>query len=110
MLLVVDIGNTNTVFGVYDGEGGPNPLLVQHFRVETSRQKTADEYGILFHQLLAQKGIAPRTVAQAIISSVVPSLTQTFVDVCRTYCGGDALVVGPGLKTGMPILIENPKE
>lgn len=105
MLLVIDVGNTNTVFGVY----AANKLL-HHFRIETARQKTADEYGILFQQLLRSRNIDPAALDQAIIASVVPTLTQTFERVCQHYCGGQALVVGPGIKTGMPILYDNPKE
>ncbi len=105
MLLVIDIGNSNTVFGVYDGA-----VLTHHFRIETARQKTSDEYGILFHGLLSARGVDSKRLSDAIIASVVPTLTQTFVQVCRDYCGAEALVVGPGVKTGMPILYDNPKE
>jgi type III pantothenate kinase len=110
MLLVIDVGNTNTVFGVYSGHRSDAPTLVVHFRIETARQKTSDEYGILFVQLLRQRGIEPSTLEHAIIASVVPTLTQTFARVCSDYCGVEPLVVGPGVKTGMPILYENPKE
>lgn len=109
-LLVIDVGNTNTVFGVYAEPGTADAKLVQHFRIETARGKTSDEYGILFMALLEARGIAPRSLKHAIIASVVPTLTQTFVRVCADYCGVDALCVGPGVKSGMPILYENPKE
>jgi type III pantothenate kinase len=105
MLLVIDVGNSNTVFGVYDGA-----TLRQHFRLETARQRTADEYGIMFRALLEARGLDARGVTSAIIASVVPTLTQTFMEVCRDYCGAEALVIGPGVKTGMPILYDNPKE
>ena len=110
MLLVIDVGNTNTVFGVYRGESGAKPELLQHFRIETARQKTSDEYGILFVELLRQKGVDPKALEHAIIASVVPTLTQTFARVCSDYCGVEALIVGPGVKTGMSIQYENPKE
>ncbi len=105
MLLVIDVGNSNTVFGVYDGD-----TLREHFRIETARQKTSDEYGILFVELLRAKGIEPKSLQHAVIASVVPTLTQTFVQVCADYCGVQAMVVGPGVKTGMSIVYENPKE
>ena len=105
MLLVIDIGNSNTVFGVYDGA-----TLRHHFRLETARQRTSDEYGIMFRALLSARGLDARGVSAAIVASVVPTLTQTFVEVCREYCGAEALVIGPGVKTGMPILYDNPKE
>ena len=107
MLLVIDVGNTNTVFGVYES---PTGALLHHFRIESSRQRTTDEYGILFRQLLAAKGVDSRELKDSILASVVPTLTQTFEQVCTEYCGGPALVVGPGIKTGMPILYDNPKE
>lgn len=112
MLLVIDVGNTNTVFGVYDAaddKGGRGGLL-HHFRIESARQKTADEYGILFQALLAARGVDSRHLTQAIVASVVPTLTQTFERVCVDYCGGAPMVVGPGIKTGMPILYDNPRE
>jgi type III pantothenate kinase len=110
MLLVIDVGNSNTVFGVYRNEAADAAELVQHFRIETARQKTSDEYGILFLELLRAKGVDPKQLGHAIIASVVPTLTQTFARVCSDYCGVEALIVGPGVKTGMSILYENPKE
>jgi len=106
MLLVIDVGNTNTVFGVYRQDN----TLAEHYRIETARQKTSDEYGILFIELLRAKGLDPKNLKHAIIASVVPTLTQTFLQVCSDYCGVQAIVVGPGVKTGMSILYENPKE
>jgi type III pantothenate kinase len=110
MLLVIDVGNTNTVFGVYADERSESARLTHHFRIETARQKTSDEYGILFLELLRARGIDPSRVKHAIVASVVPTLTQTFVRVCVDYCQVQPIVVGPGTKTGISILNENPKE
>lgn len=105
MLLAVDIGNTNIAFGLYDTEE-----LVQTFRSETVRARTADEYGVLLRQMLALRGIDPSVVSAAIIASVVPPLTDVMVDAVRHAFAREALVVGPGLKTGISILYENPRD
>ncbi len=105
MLLAVDIGNTNIAFGLYDKEE-----LVQTFRAETVRARTADEYGVLLRQMLALRGIDPSVVAAAIVASVVPPLTDVMVDAVRHAFAREALVVGPGLKTGISILYENPRD
>lgn len=105
MLLAVDIGNTNIAFGLYDAEA-----LVQTFRSETVRARTADEYGVLLRQMLALRGIDPSVVSAAIIASVVPPLTDVMVDAVRHAFAREALVVGPGLKTGISILYENPRD
>ena len=105
MLLAIDVGNTNTVLGVYQGA-----TLRDHWRVETSHTRTADEYGILFRQLFATSGIAPADVDAVAISSVVPPLAFTLEAMSRRYFGKVPLFVGPGVKTGMPILYENPRE
>lgn len=105
MLLVIDVGNTNTVVGLYDGTN-----LVQHWRLETNRGKTEDEYGILLRQLLDVAGLKPDVVNAAIMSSVVPPLGETFVAVMKRYFDVRLTSVGPGTRTGMPIRYENPRE
>lgn len=105
MLLVIDIGNTNIVMGLYRERD-----LLDSWRVQTSREKTADEYGILFRSILAHAGIEPEQVDGVIMSSVVPPLSGVIEFMCRRYFGQRPLIVGPGLKTGMPILYENPRD
>lgn len=105
MLLAVDIGNTNIVFGLYDGQS-----LCQTFRVASVRNRTEDEYGVLLRQMLALRGIGDDAVDAAIIASVVPPLTDTLSGAIRRAFAREPLIVGPGLKTGMPVLYENPRE
>lgn len=105
MLLVFDVGNTNIVLGVYDGD-----KLLYHWRISTDRQKTADEYGVLIKSLFDHRGIGLADVKAAIISSVVPPLMAPLSRMCQRYFGVEPLVVGPGIKTGMSIKYENPRE
>jgi type III pantothenate kinase len=105
MLLVIDIGNTNIVFGVYD-----NSKLVNHWRLSTVIQKTVDEYAILLNSLLYIERIKLSEIEAAIISCVVPPLLIPFDILCRKYVGIRPILVEPGIKTGMPILYENPQE
>jgi len=105
MLLVIDIGNTNIVFGVYN-----NNELINHWRLSTSLQKTVDEYAILLNSLLYIEKIRLSEIDSAIISCVVPPLLIPFEIVCRKYIGIRPIIVEPGIKTGMPILYENPSE
>jgi type III pantothenate kinase len=105
MLLAVDVGNTNIVYGLFEGEA-----LVHQFRVESARGRTSDEYAVQLHSLLAMHGIDPTAVDAAIIACVVPSLTEPMMQLVKRGFGRDALVVGPGIRTGMAILIENPRE
>jgi type III pantothenate kinase len=105
MLLAVDVGNTNIVYGLFDGE-----TLVHQFRVESARGRTSDEYAVQLHALLAMHGIQPASVDAAIIACVVPSLTEPMMQLVKRGFGRDALIVGPGIRTGMAILIENPRE
>jgi type III pantothenate kinase len=105
MLFVIDIGNTQTVLGAYKEE-----KLLRDWRVGTDRAKTADEYGVLVQNLFAGAGIALDAFTGVAISCVVPSLTQTFEDFSLRYLKLNPLVIGPGVKTGMPILMDNPKE
>ena len=105
MLLAVDVGNTNISYGVLDGA-----RLVHHLRTESNRQRTADEYAVLVRQMLQLRGLDPSVVDAAIIASVVPALTDVMVDFVKRAFGLEAAVVGPGIKTGMPILYEDPRE
>jgi type III pantothenate kinase len=105
VLLAIDVGNTNTVLGVYDG-----PRLRHHWRIETIQTRTSDEYGILIRQLFGVGGLAPAQVDAVVISSVVPPLAFTLEQMSVRYFERKPLFVGPGMKTGMPILYENPRE
>jgi type III pantothenate kinase len=105
VLLAVDVGNTNTVLGAFEGK-----LLRQQWRVETSHSRTADEYGIQVRQLFASDGLDPRAVDAVAVSTVVPPLASTLQRMSQRYFGVKALFVEPGIKTGMPILYENPRE
>jgi type III pantothenate kinase len=109
MLLAIDVGNTNTVLGIYrlDGE---KPELAAHWRVTTHRSQTADEYGVLFVNLFEMNGMKPSQVHHIIISSVVPPVEGTLRQVCETYFHLQPLFVEPGIKTGMPILQETPAD
>jgi type III pantothenate kinase len=105
MLLAVDIGNTNIVFGLYQGE-----KLAHTFRVSTDRARTEDEYGVLLRALFSLHSLEATAVRACIIASVVPPLTNVLTQAIRTAFAREPLVVGPGLKTGMPVLYENPYE
>ncbi len=105
MLLAVDIGNTNIVLGLHDGEA-----WINHWRISTDVSKMPDEYGVLVRDLLREGGIDRSSIAQAVISSVVPGLTEKIRDMIQSMTGFEPLIVGPGVKTGLKILIENPAE
>lgn len=105
MLLAVDIGNTNVVFGLYDAQE-----LKQTFRASTVITRTADEYGVALRQMLALRGFDAGNISAAIIASVVPPLTDVMSDAIRHAFAREPLVVGPGLKTGIAVLYENPRE
>jgi type III pantothenate kinase len=105
VLLAVDVGNTNTVLGAFEGK-----VLRQHWRVETSHSRTADEYGIQIRQLFAVGALDPRSVDAVVVSSVVPPLALTLQRMSERYFGVPPLFIGPGVKTGMPILYEDPRE
>ncbi len=105
MLLALDIGNTTITLGLWDGEtAGPR------WRLETVRSRLADEYGLMLLALLGNAGIPKGTVKDAAIASVVPPLTGTFVDVCQRYLGTEPLVVEAGVKTGVRVLYDDPKQ
>ncbi len=105
MLLAIDIGNTNIVFGVFDG-----PKLQFSARAGTSVQKTEDEWAIFLERILAMKGQGVGHIDRAIMCSVVPPVSKALCAATRNGLGIDTMVVGPGIKTGMSILYENPKE
>lgn len=105
MLLVMDVGNTNTVLGVYDHE-----RLVAHWRLTTVRDRTVDEYGILARNLLTLAAIDAATIDALIIASVVPPLNGVLEAMSLSYFHIKPLFVEPGVKTGMPILYDNPQE
>lgn len=104
MLLAIDVGNTNTVLGVYKGAE-----LIRHWRVQTEPERTVDEYGVLLQSLYGSAALQPR-IDGVIICCVVPPLQKTVEEVSRNYLKVDPISVGPGIKTGMPILYDNPKE
>ena len=106
MLLALDVGNTNTVLGLYDGAG----KLAAHWRVSTHRTQTADEYGVLFTNLFNLHGLSTSQVKAIIISSVVPPVESTLLQVCESYFKLKPLFVEPGIKTGMPVHYDNPAE
>ena len=120
MLLVLDVGNTNTVLGVFaKAEPGENAaeatppkygLLVANWRVATVQTQTVDEYGVLFRNLFAMDKLEVSSVHGIVISSVVPPLDSTLRQVCERYFQLKALFIEPGIKTGMPVLYENPAE
>jgi type III pantothenate kinase len=105
MLLAVDIGNTSIAIGIFDGE-----RLVKHWNIRSEREKTSDEYGITLLNLLSVSGLEASDINTAILSSVVPPLTPVFQELTRNLFQVKSFVVGPGLKTGMPILYESPLE
>ena len=105
MLLVIDIGNTNVVWGIFDGT-----VLLDHWRLATDPKTTADEYGVLCLNLLARSGRTPEQVTGAILSSVVPALTGTFETMVGTYFGRTPLVVSSDMETGLTLKYANPKE
>jgi type III pantothenate kinase len=116
MLLVLDVGNTNTVLGVYEmavsgfAGKGTAPRLLAHWRVATIMTHTVDEYGVLFRNLFAIGKIEAADVRGIIISSVVPPMDSTLRQVCELYFHLKPLFVEPGIKTGMPVLYDNPQE
>ncbi len=137
MLLALDVGNTNTVLGLYRLEGdnpstavaapsngsghleiaavGPgqtagNPRLAGHWRVTTHRARTVDEYGVLFVNLFQMHGFSTEVVTHIIIASVVPPVDTTLRRVCEKYFHIEPMFVEPGIKTGMPMLVDNPTE
>lgn len=105
MLLVIDVGNTNIVLGVYKDD-----KLLYDWRIATDKDKTSDEYGLLFEQIFKYNGLSTKDVKNVIISSVVPPLMHTLPAMSIKYFKIRPIVVGPGVKTGMNIKYDNPRE
>lgn len=105
MILVVDIGNTNITCGFFEGDD-----LAGSFRMMTQAQKTSDEYGVFIREFLVSNGYQPSDVEDVVVASVVPNVMYSFVNGIKKYLGIDPIVVGPGIKTGIKIGAENPKE
>ena len=101
----MDAGNTNIVLGAYRGDD-----LVEHWRIGTKKGRTADEYGILIRELLKVSGLDYKEIRNIILSSVVPPLDSVIIEMSEKYFNVKPQIVGPGLKCGIPILYENPKE
>ncbi len=111
MLLAIDVGNTNVTLGLFSlGPSERERALTHQFRLESARGRTADEYAIFVRQLLAMHDVDPSKITAAIVASVVPTLTDTVVQLTQRAFGLTPLVVGPGMKTGVAILIDNPRE
>jgi type III pantothenate kinase len=120
MLLVMDVGNTNTVLGLYRLRSGGDPTpenpdagyseLVANWRITTSTKQTADEFGMLLRNLFGLKGLELGVVDGIAISSVVPPLDSTLRQVCEMYFQVKAVFIEPGVKTGLPVLTDNPTE
>ena len=105
MRLCIDIGNTNITFGLYEGE-----TLGPRWRIRTIHEKMPDEYGILLDQLFRHRGYRPEQVSGIAVASVVPPLTPVFVQVCRDYLGQTPLVVDSGVRTGVRIRYDDPRQ
>src|SRR3989337_2154690 len=105
MLLVADVGNTNTKIGVFDG----SRLLVS-WRLTSRREQTADEYGLFIESLLRTRGIRPSDIVGLAISNVVPPVQQTLEWMCEKYFGHPAFFVEPGVNTRMPLAVDAPRE
>lgn len=104
-LLAIDVGNTNITLGVFRGEE-----LIAHWTIGTHRERTADEYAVLLSSLFAQRGLALSEIEHSVLGCVVPPLLSTFQEIGKRYLGGPPLVVGPGVKTGLRIRTDNPRE
>src|ERR1039458_10743031 len=107
MLLVVDVGNTQTHFGVF-AEGGD--VVTEHWRFATVRDSTRDEVGPALSNLLGLRGLWFADIDSSIVSSTVPQLSEQWIEMSKRYLGLEMLVVGPTIKTGMPIRIDNRSE
>lgn len=105
MILAVDVGNTNIVLGLYEGK-----QLLHHWRLSTNRSSTTDEYGMMIYNLFQHSGLELDQVEGIIISSVVPPLMFVLEQLCSKYLKRTPLIVGPGIKTGLNVRYENPRE
>lgn len=104
-LLAIDIGNTNIVFGVCNRQ-----TMIAHWSIATDRERTADEYAVLLMSLFERNGMTFEDIEGAVMAASVPPLLGTFQEVCQRYLGVEPLVVGPGVRTGMHIRTDNPRE
>ena len=105
MLLVFDIGNTRIKLGLYDGD-----KLRAHWRIATDRHRVADDYAVTVHSLFASRSLDWSVVDGVALASSVPPLVAVFSEFCRSYLNCDPVVIGPGVKTGVRLLIDNPRE
>jgi type III pantothenate kinase len=105
MLLVFDVGNTNMVLGIYEGRE-----LKKYWRISTDKAKTSDEYGMLINSLFQYDNVDIKSIKDIIISSVVPNVMHSLENFCIKYFNKQPLVVGPGIKTGLNIKYDNPKQ
>lgn len=105
MLLAIDVGNTQSHLGIFDGSD-----LVEHWRFATEAEQTADELAVRVSTLLGLRGLEAERIDGAIVSSVVPQLTPEYAGMYERYLQGECLIVGPGVRTGMAIQLENPRE
>jgi type III pantothenate kinase len=105
MLLALDVGNTQTVVGLYDGE-----LLRDHWRTTSVRSRTADELAVELAGLLAIRGRSFADVSATVASSGVPQIAVALADMARAHFGHEALILGPGIRTGLPLMVDNPHE
>ena len=104
MLLILDVGNTNMTIGVCDGDN-----LLASFRLTSKATRTSDEFGVDIYSVLQAKGISPKDITDVIISSVVPNIMHSLTNSIRKYFNTEPMIVGPGIKTGISIQIDNPK-
>jgi len=105
VLLAVDVGNTQSHLGLFEGDE-----LIEHWRFATHIEATADELAVRVSTLLALRGLEASAVDASIVSSVVPQLTPEYFGMSERYLQGECLILGPGIKTGMAIQLENPRE
>ncbi len=105
MLLAVDVGNTQTVFGLYDGD-----RLAEHWRVATEVERTGDELGVLVGRLVELRDLGFEDITGVCLSSTVPPLVRAYEEFARDYAEASLLVLGPGTKTGLPIVYDDPRE
>ena len=105
MLLVIEVGNTNTKIGVYDGA-----RLLVSWRLTSRREQTADEYGVFIETLLRTRGLAPASITGVAISNVVPPVQQTLEWMCEKYFGVSPFTVEPGVNTAIPLNVDHPRE
>ena len=105
MLLAIDVGNTHTTCGLFSERS-----LLHTFRIETRPSRTADEHAVLLQQLVGLRGISREVVDEAILASVVPPVTEVLVEALRLAFGCDALIVGPGIKTGISVVSQSSRE